>query len=296
MVAMPVPNLPLLCPLCFQPLELAGPHPSGQSRLLCGSSHSFDAARQGYFNLLVGKGTPFEADTAEMVEARFNFLGKGHYLPLAEAVAAAVVPSLPRDRAVVLDSGTGTGHYLRVLLDAAAANGREVAAFGLDISKFALRRASRLNPEAVNLAWDVWQPLPVQDNSVDAITVIFAPRNAAEFARVLRPTGLLVVVTPRPGHLASIADMAGMLSIEEGKEGRLAGAMEPHFTAEAARDVDFPLSLTRQEAADLAFMGPAGHHSDRSAMAASLEGLQEPVTAEARFRLTVFRPAQARRQ
>ena len=294
MVAMPAPNLPLLCPVCFQPLELVGPHPSGQSRLICGSSHSFDAARQGYFNLLVGKGTAFEADSASMVEARFNFLGQGHYLPLAQAVAAAVVPSLPRERAVVLDSGTGTGHYLRVLLDAAAGDGREVAALGLDISKFALRRAARLNPEAVNLAWDIWQPLPVKDGSVDAITVIFAPRNATEFARVLRPTGRLAVVTPRPGHLASIADLTGMLSIEEGKESRLAGAMEAHFTVEAARDVDFPLELTRAEAADLAFMGPAGHHSNRTAIAARLEGQPEPVVSEARFRLTVFRPAKAR--
>lgn len=296
MVAMPAPNLPLLCPVCFQPLEPAGPHTGGQGRLVCGSSHSFDAARQGYFNLLVGKGTAFEADTAEMVEARFNFLGKGHYLPLAEAVAAAVVPSLPREPAVVLDSGTGTGHYLRVLLDAAEADGRDVTALGLDISKFALRRAARLNPEAVNLAWDIWQPLPVRDNSVDAVTVIFAPRNAAEFARVLRPTGLLAVVTPRPGHLASIAEMAGMLSIEEGKENRLAGAMQPHFTIESARDVDFPLALTRREAADLALMGPAGHHSDRTAIAARLEGQPEPVAAEARFRLTVFRPAWPRKQ
>jgi 23S rRNA (guanine745-N1)-methyltransferase len=294
MVAMPAPRLPLLCPVCLQPLELVGSHPSGQSRLICGSSHSFDAARQGYFNLLVGKGTAFEADSAEMVEARFNFLGKGHYLPLAEAVAAAVVPSLPREPAVVLDSGTGTGHYLRVLLDAAAEEGREVAALGLDISKFALRRASRLNPEAVNLAWDVWQPLPVKDNSVDAITVVFAPRNAAEFARVLRPTGRLAVVTPRPGHLASIAEVTGMLGIEEGKESRLSASMEPHFTLETVRDVDFPLALTRREAADLAFMGPAGHHTDRAAIAARLEGQPEPVTSEARFRLTVFRPAKAR--
>ncbi|HEU4667183.1 MAG TPA: methyltransferase domain-containing protein [Arthrobacter sp.] len=293
---MPARNLPLLCPVCFQPLELMGPHPSGQSRLICGSSHSFDAARQGYFNLLVGKGTAFEADTAEMVEARFNFLGQGHYLRLAQAVAAAVVPSLPRQNAVVLDSGTGTGHYLRVLLDAAAGGGREVAALGLDISKFALRRAARLNPEAVNLAWDIWQPLPVKDNSVDAITVIFAPRNATEFARVLRPTGRLAVVTPRPGHLAAITDLAGMLSIEDGKASRLAEAMEAHFTVEAARDIDFPLALTRAEAADLAFMGPAGHHSNRTAIAARLEGQPEPVVSEARFRLTVFRPAKGRLQ
>lgn len=279
----------LLCPVCSDPLLLAVPA-AGPARLTCQSRHSFDAARQGYFNLLVGKGTPFEADSAAMVEARFNFLAAGHYRPLAEALAAAVVPCLSADGAAVLDSGTGTGHYLRVVLDAAAVQGRTVAAVGLDISKFALRRAARLNPEAVNLVWDVWRRLPLEDGSVDAVTVVFAPRNAAEFARVLRPGGRLAVVTPRHGHLAELANAAGMLAIEEGKDQRLADAMAAHFESEAGTDVDIPLDLTRTEAADLAFMGPAGHHLDRSALRERLDRLPEPVQTQARFRLQVFRP------
>jgi 23S rRNA (guanine745-N1)-methyltransferase len=176
------------------------------------------------------------------------------------------------------------------VLDAAAGQDRRnVAALGLDISKFALRRAARLNPEVVNLVSDVWQSLPLADNSVDAITVIFAPRNVAEFARVLRPAGRLVVVTPRSGHLAAIAAITGMLGIEEGKETRLTEAMGSHFDAETSTDVDIPLALTRRQAADLAFMGPAGHHLERKDLTERLEGRPEPVTAEANFRLTVFR-------
>lgn len=280
----PATGLPLLCPLCSTPLTL------DEKRLTCASRHSFDAARQGYFNLLVGKGTAFEADSAAMVEARFNFLGSGHYLPLAEAVAAAVVPCLSGEGAAVLDSGTGTGHYLRHLLDTAAGQGTELAAVGLDISKFALRRAARLNPEAVNLVWDIWQRLPLADSSVDAVTVVFAPRNAAEFARVLRPEGRLVVVTPRAGHLAGLASIAGMLAIEEGKDARLAEAMSRHFSATEGIDVDIPLALVSGDAADLAFMGPAGHHMSRDVILERLNGRQEPVRAEAKFRVQVFRP------
>ena len=81
-----------------------------------------------------------------------------------------------------------------------------------------------------------------------------------------------------------------LLGIEEGKEARLAEAMGGHFDAEATSDVDVPLELTRQEAADLAFMGPAGHHLDRDAVIARLEDLPEPITAEAKFQLVVFRP------
>ncbi len=300
-------HLPLLCPVCSGPLvfvgaNTAGPtaagagaagahsHTAGHRRLACASGHSFDAARQGYFNLLVGKGTAFEADTAAMVEARVNFLGRGHYRPLAEAVAAAVVPCLSDHDGAVLDSGTGTGHYLREVLDAAAAQGRGVTAVGLDISKFALRRAARLNPEAVSLVWDVWQPLPLADRSVDAVTVVFAPRNPAEFARILRPAGRLVVVTPRTGHLGDLAATAGMLSIEEGKDARLATAMARYFEVETASDIDIPLALARQEAADLAFMGPAGHHLGRDAIGERFKDLPEPVRTEAKFRLLVFRP------
>jgi 23S rRNA (guanine745-N1)-methyltransferase len=260
---------------------------------VCGAGHSFDAARQGYYNLLVGKGTVFEADSAEMVASRFNFLDAGHYRPLAEAVAAAVVARVSAGAPfTVLDSGTGTGHYLRVVLGDVTHVTDDVTAVALDISKFALRRAARLNPEAVNLVCDVWQPLPVADAAVDVVTVIFAPRNAAEFARVLRRDGRLVVVTPRAGHLASLAALAGMLSIEDQKDARLAESLAAHFIPESARDVDIRLMLTPNEMADLAFMGPAGHHLDRGALAAKLQA-QEPVSeVDARFRITVFRRAQ----
>ncbi|NUP59313.1 MAG: methyltransferase domain-containing protein [Pseudarthrobacter sp.] len=283
-------DLPLLCPVCRNRFEPPARDAGNQGRLRCPSGHSFDAARQGYFNLLVGKGTAFEADSAAMVESRFNFLGDGHYRPLAQAVAAAVVPFLSKEGGAVLDSGTGTGHYLREILDTAASRGVHASAVALDISKFALRRAARLNPEAVNLVWDIWQPLPLASESVDAVTVVFAPRNPAEFARVLRPGGTLVVVTPRPGHLAGIAAVTGMLGIEEGKDSRLAESMAEHFETGSSSDVDIALELTRRQATDLAFMGPAGHHLDREAIAARLEASPEPVAADAKFRIMLFRP------
>jgi 23S rRNA (guanine745-N1)-methyltransferase len=81
-----------------------------------------------------------------------------------------------------------------------------------------------------------------------------------------------------------------MLGIEEDKEARLAEAMGSHFDAETSTDVEIPLALTRPEAADLAYMGPAGHHLDRLDLSERLLALPEPVQAEARFRLMVFRP------
>ncbi len=275
------PLAALVCPVCRSPFG-AG---SGGRSLVCPAGHSFDAARQGYFNFLTGKGTVFEADTADMVAARFDFLSAGHYRELAEAVAELAAPLLTFDDAAVLDAGTGTGHYLRAVLDRVPA-----AAVGVDISKFALRRAARLNPEAVNLVADVWQPLPLADGSVDVVTVVFAPRNAAEFARVIRPGGRLIVVTPRPGHLAEIAGQTGMLGIEPAKEERLAASLAGHFVACEVRELDLMLALAPADVASLALMGPAGHHLDREALAARVTGLPSRSAVSARFRISVFEP------
>ncbi|MDR6987235.1 23S rRNA (guanine745-N1)-methyltransferase [Paenarthrobacter nitroguajacolicus] len=267
----------LRCPLCRGAFQLT----DGQQRTLaCGSGHFFDAAKQGYFNLLTGKGTVFEADSADMVGARVRFLDAGHYSALAKAVAEEASGSLRGPDALVLDAGTGTGHYLHAVIEATGA-----AAIGLDISKFALRRAARLNPQAANLVWDIWRPLPVADNSVDVVMVVFAPRNPAEFARVIRPGGKLIVVTPRPGHLAEIVSRTGMLGIETGKEERLADTMRGHFSPGTSQSLDVSLELTDAEMADLAYMGPAGHHRPQERQ---LTESSSTVAATAKFRISVF--------
>ncbi|MEQ4565661.1 methyltransferase domain-containing protein [Paenarthrobacter sp. CAP02] len=269
----------LRCPVCHGPFRLLE---KPLRTLSCPSGHLFDAARQGYFNLLTGKGTVFEADSAAMVAARQRFLDAGHYDDLAEAVSKSVRTVLHGPESLVLDAGTGTGHYLH-----RAIQGSSASAVGLDISKFALRRAARLNPDVANLVWDIWRPLPLADDTVDAVMVVFAPRNPAEFARVLRPGGTLVVVTPRPGHLEGIAERAGMLGIEEGKAERLAESLRGHFTSTSSTDLDIPLTLRGPEMADLAFMGPAGHHLTPVRLA-ELAAFDGSVSTTAMFRISVF--------
>lgn len=287
----------LACPLCrggFLPGAAEG------GGLACDAGHSFDAAKQGYINLLTGKGTVFESDSADMVAARHDFLSAGHYRPLAVAVAEFATDALtgPASGAAgaateasseagpaILDAGTGTGHYLRAVLDRVPA-----AAVGLDISKFALRRAARLNPGAANLVADIWQPLPVRDAAVDVVMVVFAPRNAAEFARVLRPGGRLIVVTPRPGHLTEVAGTTGMLGIGPAKEERLAAGLAGHFTALPGRAVDIALDLTPDDVVKLALMGPAGHHLDRASLEETRARLASRTAVTARFRISVFTP------
>ncbi|MCG2622157.1 methyltransferase domain-containing protein [Arthrobacter sp. I2-34] len=274
----------LLCPVCAAEMLPNGPRPADGIR--CAEGHRFDGARQGYINLLTGRGTSFTPDTAAMVAAREAFLSAGGYAPLAGRVAAEAAQLLAgRTSPAVLDAGAGTGYYLAHVL----AGCPDAAAVALDISKFALRRATRAVPGALCLVWDLWRPLPLAAASVDLVLNVFAPRNAAEYARVLAPGGHLLVVTPAPGHLAQLRDVLPLLAIGEDKAAKLAETLSGHFVETAATEVSAPLELDADGVEQLVLMGPNAHHTDATAIRAALAGTALPLAVEARFTLSVFR-------
>lgn len=282
----------LRCPICG--LEFS----HTQSRALaCANGHSFDVARQGYLNLLTGHGTKFVPDTAVMVEARDAFLDAGHYQQLADALGNAVREFLlphaaggSAEPALVIDAGTGTGYYLqRILAELGREGSCSVAAVGLDISKFALRRAARRNPDAVNIVWDLWRELPLGPGVADVVLVIFAPRNSREFARILKPGGHLLVVTPLPGHLADIADAAGLLGIQDGKEAALQESFGGEFELLTSQELMVSLQLSPADIGNVALMGPAGHHREPVRLGEKLSPLAAVTTATAAFRISVFK-------
>ena len=275
----------LLCPVCRLELRL---HilPGRPSRLSCPGLHAFDAAKQGYFNLLTGKGTAFREDGSAMVAARAAFLEAGHYAPLADALAGMVADAVrgnPSPR--ILDAGAGTGYYLDRVLKALPGPSTAVA---MDISKFAMRRAAKL-PSTLALVWDLWRDLPMADASVDALINVFSPHNGHEFARVLRPGGLALVVTPLPEHLADGAELLGLLGIAGDKAAGVVNSMGDGFTLEGTREIRVPLELSPEQAFDLAMMGPAGHHLDPAVLRDRIDARHGTVGLSAAFRIQVFR-------
>ena len=255
----------LRCPVCHQPLDRR------ERALRCPAGHSFDMARQGYADLTAGR-MPHVGDTAEMIADRDAFLAAGHYDFIADALAEVV-----GDRAgLIVDAGTGTGHYLARVLDAAP----RATGLGLDVSKPALRRAARVHPRAAAVLADLWRPLPIADASAAVILDVFAPRNGAEFRRVLRPDGVLVVVTPAADHLAELIAAHGLLQVDPDKAARVEESLGAHFTATSATTRRRTLRLSAAEARTLIGMTPSARHVPATPTA--------DVTVTAAVRITTY--------
>ncbi|QGF24959.1 putative RNA methyltransferase [Raineyella fluvialis] len=253
----------LRCPQCPEDDESA--LVLERRTLRCPRGHSFDVAKQGYVNLL-GAAVPHHADTAAMVAARDRFLGSGAYAPIRDALRARVHPVEPDDAGrplTVLEAGAGTGYYL------AGALGERDRGLALDISPAAARRAARAHPRIGAVVADTWAGLPVRSGTVDVLLAVFAPRNPAEFARVLCPQGRALVVAPLPDHLAGLREALGLLEIEADKEAHLLARMAGYLVPDGHTDIRFSLRLTEAAVADLVGMGPNAFH-DRSGEAGPL--------------------------
>ncbi|MFJ6577032.1 methyltransferase domain-containing protein [Streptomyces sp. NPDC091368] len=259
---MPVPfpraldlSLDLLrCPACrTRRLHL------DHAALRCPRGHTFDIARHGYAGLLTGTRAT-SGDDAAMVLARDRFLSTGSYAPIREVGARLAAEGLP-ERATVVDVGCGTGYYLAGVLDQLSG----ARGLGLDTSVRALRLAARAHDRAAAVAWDVFRPFPLADRTADVVLDVFAPRNPAEFHRVLRPSGRLIVVRPTGRHLAELRDqVAAMVTIDPDKEQRLHRALSPFFEAVVTEQVEYTATLSRPEVLDLVAMTPSARHMSRA--------------------------------
>lgn len=265
----------LQCPLCHGGLTEVE---AGSGRALrCGKGHSFDIARQGYANLGYPP-PPHSGDTAEMVACRAGFQAAGHYRFIAGAVAEAAQPRAGEAQPeLVVETGAGTGYYLGVVLDALPAS----AGLALDVSKAALRRAAKAHPRASAALCDVWGKLPVSDAAAGLVLSIFAPRNGAEFRRILCAQGTVVVVSPTPVHLLELVGPLGLLSVGANKDEAVAASLGEDFAQVDEQRHDQLLQLKHDDVRALVRMGPSAWHLDPERLATAIAGLPEivPVTA-----------------
>jgi 23S rRNA (guanine745-N1)-methyltransferase len=228
---------------------------------VCGHRHAFDMAREGYVNLLLpGRKRPkIRGDTKVMLQARRRFLEMGYYGPLSRAVNEQVAARLGGQTAVtIVDVGCGEGWYLGQLQQRLA----DVTGcfFGVDVAKSAVQMAAKRYPAAQFVVADVWQKLPFADASVAVLLNLFAPRRAAEFARVLAPGGLLLIVIPQPHHLQQLGERLGLLDIEAEKQQKVVAQLADSFALQAIEPVTIEMDLDRTALANLVQMTPNYWH------------------------------------
>jgi 23S rRNA (guanine745-N1)-methyltransferase len=267
----------LLCPVCGGALA---PVPGG---LACADGHHHDLAREGYVALLGGPVGRAAGDDAAMVAARVEIEAAGHLAPLTAAIVEAAPARPAGERSLAVDIGAGTGRHLAAVIER---SGRELG-LAIDVSRAACRSILRAHPSLAVIRADVWSQIPVADGAADLALNVFAPRNGAELARVVRPGGALLVATPGEDHLHELRGLH-RLSIQPDKPARLRAQLAPWFEEAAVRTVDWRLGLTATEAANLLRMGPSARHVQPGALE-DLERSEEPVAVTAAVEITTFR-------
>lgn len=233
------------CPLCHARLTLA------DNSLTCPQGHRFDMAKEGYVNLLPvqHKRSRDPGDSAEMMQARRAFLDAAHYEPLRDAVAQWLTKMLTEHATSILDIGCGEGYYTATFADVAARFGATTV--GLDVSKSAIRVAAKRYPQ-VTFCVASSHRLPFEEATQDAVIRIYAPCKAQELARVVKPNGWVVTVTPGPRHLM---EMKGLIYDEVRLHAPHSEQLEG-FTLKHEQSLGYEMQLTGTEAVALLQMTP----------------------------------------
>ena len=252
----------LTCPICREPLSLVG------NGLACSNRHSFDRARQGYYNLLPvqHKNSRDPGDNQAMVEARRRFLDGGHYAPLARRLAELAAE---RGQRSWLDIGCGEGYYTAQLAEQLP----EADGYALDISREAVKRAAARGrsrslrdaalPTSMSVAALTWlvasmARVPLSDASCDLLASVFSPLDWQEALRLLRPGGGLLRMGPTRAHLMELRQKL-YDEVRDYDDQKHLELIPPGMHLAHSETLSFPLLLANAQArADLLAMTPHG--------------------------------------
>lgn len=201
-----------------------------------------------------------------MARARRRVFERSVFEPLADAIAACVAAEPGRERFSVLDVGCGEGYYIGSVARSVATSTVQAACFiGVDVSKETLKLAARAHRSVCFLVNDARYRLTVADGSIDVLLDVFAPRNAAEFTRVVRDGGLLLVAIPLAHHLRELRERLPLLGIEDRKRQRAIDQLGAAFALERAQSVEYTRVLASDAVLDLLRMTPNAWHLDTAA-------------------------------
>jgi len=302
----------LICPVCAEPLQLE------DQTYRCSNAHSFDLAKEGYINLLLShqRKSKNPGDDKAMIQARRRFFDSGAFEPLAKLVA----DTFPKRAVTAIDCGCGEGSFLGALIKKAITSLRSGSVgdlrgrhspsppvtseqigraslseradqfFGVDISKEAIRCAAKRYKDATWIVANGMRELPFADESLDVILSVLAPRNIKEFARILKPSGQLILGVPGPNHLIELRTLlhANASDFEE-KADEASAKCAPQFAETTRKPLSYEITLETKQITDLIQMTPIFWNSGPEAKA-EVQRLGE-LTVTISFALLILNPS-----
>lgn len=247
----------LQCPVCR---GILAPSTGGYQ---CPNRHSFDVAREGYVNLVLAnkKRSREPGDSPAMIESRRRFLNLGLYDGVSDGINKVVAGNLNENKSgrhfCILDAGCGEGFYLKRLKESLAAMGQRmpIGYYGVDISKFAVRKATQRDK---GVTWFVANivDLPFLSDSLDIILNVFSLADFEEFSRILNGSGSLITVTPGPRHLNSLREIIYPVA-KEHAPAEMSDQAKGLFTLSTTTRVNYKIDLkSSEEIMDLLSMTP----------------------------------------
>ena len=194
----------------------------------CRRGHVYDIARSGYVNLLQPQDRKSlqAGDHREAVEARARLIADGVGQTLITAVTdLAAALDVGERLPVVAELGSGAGDLLHQL-----GARRPVTAVGIDLSTTAADLSARRFPSLIWVVANADRRLPLLDRSVHLLISVHARRNPPECARVLVPSGALIVAVPAPDDLIELRTVTQGTGVERDRVEVLIAEHAAHFT------------------------------------------------------------------
>ena len=239
-----------ICPVCGSNFNIS------THQFVCEKNHSFDIAKDGYCNLLVGRGRSTHGDNREMVVARREFLSLGHYRPLADRVATLTLESTSCG-AGVLDAGCGEGYYTATVETALYERDGRSDVYAFDISKDAASRCAKRNPR-IHTAVAGSYRMPFSDGSIATVINTFSPMAEDEVWRVLMPGGRFILAVPDADHLIELK----AIIYDEPYRNALRDSQISGFTLVSDERLRYPFTLTSSaEVTSLFMMTPYAYRT-----------------------------------
>lgn len=256
------------CPVCGANMNL-----NEGGSLCCCNQHSFDLARQGYVNLLVGKMRTSKYDQT-LFSARHELHRTGFFNKLIFTLASAIsahVNLCTGEQLAILDAGCGEGSHLAQLVEQIKVSGQPVIGVGLDIAKDGVRLAAATHSDLLWCVADLARS-PLQASQFDVVLNVLSPANYAEFQRLLCPRGIVIKVVPGADYLQELRKALYANSDKESYQNEDSREQfSQHFELLAEQQINYQQKLTAASLEQLLQMTPLAW----SAKPAAIEAVRQ---------------------